>query len=108
MARMMTTRHSAPARDVAIPAAGGLTLRGWHWTRPSPRGVLVVAHGFGEHAGCYHHVAEALGPALEIDLVAPDLRGHGRSPGRRGVVGDYGELVSDLRAAVAWAGRVRP
>lgn len=96
-----------PARDVAFPTADGLELRGWHWTRPNPRGVVVVSHGFGEHGGCYRHVAEALGPALEVDFVAPDLRGHGRSPGRRGVVGDYEDLVSDLRAAFAWAGRAR-
>src|SRR5215213_5787296 len=103
---MMTMQ--SPARDVAIPAANGLTLRGWHWTQPEPRGLLVVAHGFGEHGGCYRHVAEVLGPALGIDLVAPDLRGHGRSPGRRGVVRRYDDLIDDLRATVAWAGRARP
>jgi alpha-beta hydrolase superfamily lysophospholipase len=96
-----------PPRDVLITAADGIALRAWHWGRPKPRGVLVIAHGFGEHGGCYRHVAEALGPALEIDVVAPDLRGHGRSPGRRGVVGTYDDLVSDLRSATAWARRAR-
>jgi alpha-beta hydrolase superfamily lysophospholipase len=70
--------------------------------------MLVVAHGFGEHGGCYRHVAEALGPAADVDVVSPDLRGHGRSPGRRGFVGDYAELVSDLRATVTWAARTCP
>lgn len=103
---MMTTRLTP--RDVVIHSADGMPLRGWHWTRPNPRGVLIVAHGFGEHGGCYRHVAEALGPALDIDLVALDFRGHGRSPGRRGVVSRYDDLVADLRAAIAWSGRVRP
>lgn len=103
----MTTGQST-VRDVVIHSADGLPLRAWHWTTPNPRGVLLVAHGFGEHSGCYRHVAEALGPALAIDVVAFDFRGHGRSPGRRGVVKQYGDLDADLRAAVAWTGRIRP
>ncbi|SIO08428.1 Lysophospholipase, alpha-beta hydrolase superfamily [Singulisphaera sp. GP187] len=103
---MMTTQ--SPPRDVAIATPDGLTLRGWHWTRPNPRGVLVISHGFGEHGGCYRHVAEALGPALELDILSPDLRGHGRSPGRRGVVGRYEDLISDLRAAVDWTRQDQP
>jgi alpha-beta hydrolase superfamily lysophospholipase len=53
-------------------------------------------------------VAEALGPALGIDILALDFRGHGRSPGRRGYVRRYGELVADLHAALGWAERARP
>ena len=98
----------SPPRDLTIPTTGGLLLRGWHWTRPNPRGVVVVAHGFGEHGGCYRHVAEALGPTVEVDFVAPDQRGHGRSPGARGVVRRYADLVDDLRAAVEWAVNERP
>jgi alpha-beta hydrolase superfamily lysophospholipase len=101
-------RTQSPPRDVLIPSADGIVLRGWHWTRPEPWGVLVIAHGFGEHGGSYRHVAEALGPALELELVAPDLRGHGRSPGRRGVVRRYHDLVADVRAALDWTSRERP
>jgi alpha-beta hydrolase superfamily lysophospholipase len=93
---------------VEIDAPGGLALRGWYWPRPAPRGVLVIAHGFGEHAGCYAHVAEALGPALELDVVAVDQRGHGRSPGRRGVVRHYMDLAADVETSLAWAASGRP
>ncbi len=103
---MFTTQ--SPPRDVIIPAADGVALRGWYWTRPQPRGTIVAAHGFGEHGGCYRHVADALGPALEVDFLAPDLRGHGRSPGRRGVVRAYEDFVSDLRGALEWVARERP
>ncbi|MBV8610287.1 MAG: alpha/beta hydrolase, partial [Singulisphaera sp.] len=65
---MLTT--PSPPSDVSIPTPDGLVLRGRHWARPNPRGVVIVAHGFGEHGGCYRHVAEALGPALEVDFVA--------------------------------------
>jgi len=69
---------------------------------------VVVAHGLGEHGGAYAHLAEAIGPALEIDFLAIDFRGHGRSSGRRGVVRRYEDLVEDLRAAIAWARVRRP
>jgi alpha-beta hydrolase superfamily lysophospholipase len=36
-----------------------------------------------------------------MDVVALDFRGHGRSPGRRGVVRRYEDLVGDLQAVVA-------
>jgi alpha-beta hydrolase superfamily lysophospholipase len=70
--------------------------------------MVIVAHGLGEHGGAYEHLAEAISPALEIDFMAIDFRGHGRSSGRRGVVRRYEDLVEDLRAAVEWAMKHRP
>jgi alpha-beta hydrolase superfamily lysophospholipase len=98
----------SPPQDVAIISGNGKPLRGWYWTRPAPRGVLVIAHGFGEHGACYRHVAEALAPALELEVLAADQRGHGRSPGRRGVVRRYEDLLLDVDAAFALARRQRP
>jgi alpha-beta hydrolase superfamily lysophospholipase len=95
-------------RDVSIPTTNGLTLIGRHWSRPTPRAVVVISHGFGEHGGAYDHVAAAVGPALGVDFLAPDFRGHGRSPGRRGVVRRYDELCSDLDAALDWCDRALP
>ena len=92
----------------SIRGKSGLTLQGRHWAIPDPRGVVVVAHGFGEHGNCYDHVARAVGPLAGVDFVAPDLRGHGLSPGRRGVVRQYQDLVDDLLSAVHWAEKERP
>jgi alpha-beta hydrolase superfamily lysophospholipase len=103
----MMTVQSIP-RDVVIASADGTPLRGWYWARPEPRAVLVIAHGFGEHGGCYRHVAEALGPALDFDVLSPDQRGHGRSPGRRGVVRRFEDLIADVQAALDWSARERP
>ena len=80
-----------------------LILRARLWTRARPRGLLIVAHGLGEHGGCYTHVAEVLGPSLDLDVLAFDFRGHGRSPGRRGSLQRFDELADDLRGALAWA-----
>jgi alpha-beta hydrolase superfamily lysophospholipase len=70
--------------------------------------MVIVAHGLGEHGGAYAHLADAIGSPLELDFIAPDFRGHGLSPGRRGVVRRYDDLVGDLGAIVSWARNRRP
>jgi alpha-beta hydrolase superfamily lysophospholipase len=96
------------ARDIEVGAVGGLMLRGRWWRRAEPRGAIVIAHGFGEHGGTYCYVAESLGRMLDADIIAVDLRGHGRSPGRRGVVRRYEDLTDDLACVLDWAARTRP
>jgi alpha-beta hydrolase superfamily lysophospholipase len=102
---LMTPTES---HDFSIPAADGLDLKARWWPVSRPRAIVIVAHGFGEHGGAYAHVALAVGPAIEADFIALDFRGHGRSPGRRGVVRKYEDLVGDLRAVVTYARRSRP
>lgn len=71
------------------------------------RADVLLTHGLGEHAGRYGHVAVALA-AHGIRLMAYDLRGHGRSSGRRGDVESYDVLLDDLRAVAAqapWSGQ---
>jgi alpha-beta hydrolase superfamily lysophospholipase len=99
---------AAAARDIEVRAADGLMLRGRWWRRAEPRGVVVITHGFGEHGGSYRNAAESLGSALDVDVVAVDLRGHGRSPGRRGVVRRYEDLTDDLSSALEWSAGIRP
>jgi alpha-beta hydrolase superfamily lysophospholipase len=89
-------------REIEVRSWDAMALRGRWWRRPAPRGAIIVSHGFAEHSGCYRRVAEALGAMLEVDLIAVDYRGHGRSPGRRGVVRRYDDLVGDLASVVAW------
>ena len=96
------------ASELTVPSRDGVDLKARWWAVPRPRGMVVVAHGLGEHGGAYAHLAEAISPALEIDFLAIDFRGHGRSSGRRGVVRRYEDLVEDLRAAIAWAMGRRP
>jgi lysophospholipase len=95
--------------QVRLPTRDGMSLAGRFWEGREPRGILVIAHGIGEHKGCYDHVAEDLAgrPGL-VDVLAFDFRGHGESPGARGVVGRYEELVDDLGAALDWALTKRP
>src|SRR5207245_4830028 len=48
------------------------------WTTAKPRFVALVAHGYGEHAGRYAHIAAGL-VAEGADVSAPDFQGQGRS-----------------------------
>jgi acylglycerol lipase len=63
----------------------------------SPTGVLLLCHGLGEHSGRYGHVVEALVPAGWA-VYGLDLRGHGRSGGKRAHLVGYADWLADLDA----------
>lgn len=65
------------------------------WTSSRPRATLVLTHGIAEHSEAYHDAALDLVPR-GWDIYAFDLRGHGRSEGRRGYIDDFGRYARDL------------
>lgn len=69
------------------------------WDVADPRFVVALAHGFGEHAGRYAHVAAALGTLGGV-VYAPDHAGHGRSEGERARADKAEEIVTDFKAVV--------
>src|SRR5437660_176268 len=76
-------------------------LAAYHWaSERSPRALIVLAHGMGEHAQRYRPV---LAPLIEtgIDVYALDHRGHGATATDAKQLGDLGSngfaaLVADL------------
>jgi len=73
----------------------------FRWHRfDGARALVVLIHGFGEHSGRYVHVLNALNEAGYACL-AIDLRGHGRSGGRRAFVQRFTDYLDDVDAAVA-------
>jgi alpha-beta hydrolase superfamily lysophospholipase len=64
--------------------------------------LVVLMHGYGEHCRRYDEVARYLAQGGHV-VCALDARGHGRSPGQRGYVSDYGDYLHDLAAFVALA-----
>ena len=54
-----------------------------------PIGILQIAHGMGEHAKRYGHVAEFFNRA-GFHVVANDHRGHGLTANGKGGLGDFG------------------
>lgn len=87
---------------------GGVRIVYDVWTPDTtPRGVVVLAHGYGEHARRYDHVAEAFGQA-GLAMYALDHRGHGRAGGKRVRVRHMKEFVADYRTLVATARKENP
>lgn len=89
-----------PRRSGSFKGEGGLTLHTLTW-RPDERarGLVVLAHGYGEHAGRYDALAQELaGRGLRVHAL--DFAGHGKSVGRKGEVADFGALVADLGAFI--------
>lgn len=69
----------------------------YHYWSPSgeTRGVVILVHGYAEHAARYAHVADAL---IEKDFAvyAEDHLGHGLSEGERALITDFEHIVDDL------------
>jgi alpha-beta hydrolase superfamily lysophospholipase len=87
---------------------GGVRIVYDVWTPDTPpRAVVVLAHGLGEYARRYDHVAQRFG---EDGLVtyALDHRGHGRSGGKRMLVRDICEFTADFDTLVGIARREHP
>lgn len=87
-----------PNSAAVFRTSDGLSLNVNEWPAAQPRARLLLVHGLGEHSGRYVALAEALN-ARGISVRAFDHRGHGRSEGRRGVVGsDPHSLSNDALA----------
>jgi alpha-beta hydrolase superfamily lysophospholipase len=78
------------------------------WTPDAtPRGVVILSHGFGEHARRYDHVAQRFGRDGLLTY-ALDHRGHGRSGGKRVLVKDISEFTGDFDTLVGIATHEHP
>ncbi|KAA0547462.1 lysophospholipase [Bacillus sp. BGMRC 2118] len=60
-----------------------------------PKAAIIVIHGHGDHSGGLDNLYSSL---IEYDYIvyAFDLRGHGRSTGKRGFIKDWIEYRDDL------------
>ena len=82
-------------RTGTLEVSGGARLFFRSREAEDSRGRLLAVHGLGEHSGRYGRIA-ACAAAARLDYFALDLRGHGRSPGRRGHTGSFDRLLTDL------------
>ncbi|RHX89010.1 alpha/beta hydrolase [Leptospira stimsonii] len=65
------------------------------WTKPNANRLLIFHHGFGEHSGRYTNLLRFFAKS-DINFYSFDMRGHGRSEGRRGHADSFDQYVRDL------------
>lgn len=56
---------------------------------------IFIVHGICEHSGRYEHLAKQFNEN-GISVITYDLRGHGKSEGKRGYIKDYQQHLYDL------------
>lgn len=89
-------------------ASDGLQLFAQSWEPAGEvEGVICLVHGLGEHSGRYGHWVEMLGQA-GYAVLAPDLRGHGKSGGARGHTPSFERYMDDLSLLLDEAARRFP
>ncbi len=73
-----------------------VVIQDWPLAQGTPlRGVVIIVHGLGEHAGRYDHVAEKLN-SWGFAVRGYDQCGHGESGGARGGMPTDTRLLDDL------------
>ncbi|XP_048171202.1 monoglyceride lipase isoform X2 [Corvus hawaiiensis] len=88
--------QNIPYRDLPhIINADGQYLFCRYWKpAASPRALVFIAHGAGEHCGRYDDLAQKL-TGLNLFVFAHDHVGHGQSEGDRMVVSDFHVFIRD-------------
>lgn len=83
-------------------ARDGATLHYRAYVSSTPSNTaLVLLHGSGWHGMQFHPLAQALAEMGAAHVIAPDLRGHGFDPARRGDVEYIGQLEDDVADLIA-------
>jgi alpha-beta hydrolase superfamily lysophospholipase len=100
---MVTTRS-----ERSFDGVGGVRIVYDVWTpEGSPVGVVILSHGYAEHARRYDHVAQRFGEAGLITYTL-DHRGHGRSGGKRVYLKNISEYTGDFDHLVGIATAAHP
>jgi len=96
----MNLSNSILQREFTLTTNDGLELfaKSWGDVQASHAAVVLV-HGLGEHCGRYEHVAQAF-VSDGLYVLGFDQRGHGRSPGKRGLIPSYDQPLEDLTLAL--------
>ena len=80
----------------------GVPLAGYSYAAQNPTRFLVGIHGMAEHAGRYEDFGVCLSRS-GVSLTIADLRGHGRSGGRRGHIRKFSDYLDDASVLVGHA-----
>jgi alpha-beta hydrolase superfamily lysophospholipase len=65
------------------------------WRPAQPRAAILLVHGLGEHCRRYDPVAEIFS-ASGLAMIGFDMRGHGRTSGKRGHIPSMEDSMADI------------
>lgn len=86
--------------EFKLQSTDGLGLFACTWLPDGDlRGMVCLVHGLGEHCGRYLHVARRF-TAAGFGMLAFDLRGHGKSDGKRGHATSFDVILDDIGLAL--------
>jgi alpha-beta hydrolase superfamily lysophospholipase len=90
-----------PVEEKTFETHDGVALFYRHWPAVSgtPRGAILLFHRGHEHSGRTAHLADEF-DLPDFAMFAWDARGHGRSPGERGLSPSLGTSVRDVQTFV--------
>jgi hypothetical protein len=92
---LSNSRNRTPFGAQYFRNASGLFIFWRRWLPVSPRGCVILVHGFGEHSGRYEHVAAAL-TEVGWAVYACDHQGHGASEGDRAYTKRFDDFADDV------------
>lgn len=84
----------------------GIYGRSWR-PNSTPKAVICLIHGMGEHCSRYEHVADFF-VSNNLAVMALDQRGHGKSEGKRGHVSSYDVLLDQIDLLLGEADQAFP
>jgi len=94
--------------SISIKAKDGATIPAITigMDRDDKKAIVIISHGFGEHAGSYTELAEEFLKAGYASII-PDQRGHGKAPdGVKkwfGIIPDYKCFLYDIESLTDYA-----
>ncbi|NJM95782.1 MAG: alpha/beta hydrolase [Acaryochloridaceae cyanobacterium CSU_5_19] len=87
-------------QSATFTGVSGLEIYYQSWQRAkATRGSICLAHGLGSHGDTFKTLASDLA-LRDYTVYSLDLRGHGRSQGKRGYIHRWSEFREDLRQLV--------
>jgi alpha-beta hydrolase superfamily lysophospholipase len=87
-------------RVESLEAVDGLDIYCEVHSCPEPKGVILAVHDYGEHCGVYRSIFDRLCEE-GYTVYAADLRGHGKTPGERGLITRFDDYLEDLDLLMA-------
>ncbi|MBR8538090.1 lysophospholipase [Carboxylicivirga sediminis] len=79
-----------------MTSAADCQLFGKLWTpEKSPKAVIILIHGYGEHCSRYASFIDFFDEA-DFAFIGMDHIGHGQSEGKRGTIKSYTQLLDDV------------